>query len=91
MSGKKSKIIIAIATLFTAFAFVITAVLFSSCSKKDAPAAETTVIETEKPVDDFSLTMAGSDDQSGVADTGDGLYTIPQNEDYEVLTGYELE
>lgn len=91
MSGKKSKIIIAIAILLVAFAFVITAVLFSSCSKKDAPAAETTVIETEKPVDDFSLTMAESDDQSGIADTGDGLYTILQNEDYEVLTGYELE
>lgn len=92
MSDEKKKNIkvTVISIILAVLAFLMAAVMFSSCGKKSATAPETTIIETEKQVDDFVLTTAPEISEEA-SEEDNGLYAISQNEDYELITGYELE
>ena len=90
--NKKRNKILVIVSLIVALSFLATiGVIYAKRHKTPPAPPQITTEATEKPIDDFTLSVVTREDQSGTDKNDNGLYSIKQNENYEILTGYNLD
>lgn len=88
---KRNKILVIVSLIVVLSVLVTTGIIYTKRHKTPPAPSQTTAEATEKPIDDFTLTVVTREDQSGTDKNDNGLYSIKQNENYEILTGYNLD
>lgn len=88
---KRNKILVIVSLIVVLSVLLTTGIIYTKRHKAPPAPPQTTTEATEKPIDDFTLTVVTREDQSGTDKNDNGLYSIKQNENYEILTGYNLD
>lgn len=88
---KRNKILVIVSLIVTLSVLATIGIIYAIRHKTPPAPPQITTEATEKPIDDFTLSVVTREDQSGTDKNDNGLYSIKQNENYEILTGYNLD